>query len=231
MTNKERFYEAFAHTEHVVFGRRLSRFTLRHRFWLEALECSAVVGGTVDWPAVELAVRICQLPFAHIDDRVKRLMSRGPRWWEAWVFLWRAWRGDLAKEYKLLLAYMEDHGCAPQRNGGGGGGESNEPTYESMPGLLSLVCGVVRASGGWEPDTVWSLSPGEAEWYCTACYMHRGVDMGIKTEHDEQFERGLAEHGEAIKAMIAEAKRKRKEDAEKAAEKAAEKKAQGLTVT
>jgi hypothetical protein len=219
MTNKERFYEAFAHTEHVVFGRKLKRFTLRHRFWLETLECGAVVGGTVDWPAVELGVRICSMPYEGLDDAVKKLLRRGPRWWEAWRFLWRAMRGDLGKEYGALLEYMGDHGCAPERNGDGGGAGM---TYEAMPGLLSLVCGVVRASGGWSPDTVWSLSPGEAEWYCTACYMHRGVDMGIKTEHDERFEAGLAEHGEAIRAVIAEAKRKRKEAAAAKATEAAE---------
>lgn len=209
MTNRERFYEAFAHTQHVVFGRKLQRFTLRHRFWLETLECSAVVGGNVDWPSIELAVRVCSMPFAQLDDGVRRLLARGPRWWEAWVFMWRAWRGDLRAEYTALLAYMEDHGCAPVRTSMCEGNEGDGMGV--MPGLLSLVTGVVRASGGWEPDTVWALSPGEAEWYCTACYMHRGVDMGLKTEHDEAFEKGLAEHGEEIRKYIAEQKRKRAE--------------------
>ena len=225
MTNKERFYEAFAHTEHVVFGRRLRRFTLRHRFWLEALNCPAVVGGDVDWPAIELAVRICGLPHERIDEGVKRLLARGPRWWEGWLFLWRAWRGDMRREYEAFIAYMEDHGCAPERSNVGG--KCSE--REVMPGLISLVAGVVRSSGGWEPDTVWALSPGEAEWYCTACYMHRGVDMGLKTEHDEEFERGLAEHGEEIRAMIAEAKRKKKEEAERREQGEASREADGLT--
>ena len=59
-----------------------------------------------------------------------------------------------------------------------------------MPGILGLVTALARGSG-WDPETIWALSPGAAEWYLVGIFQHRGVDMRLKTEHDEEFEEGL----------------------------------------
>ena len=39
--------------------------------------------------------------------------------------------------------------------------------------------------------TVWALSVGEAEWYLAGVFLHRGVDVGLKTGMDERMEEML----------------------------------------
>lgn len=195
MQNRERFFEAFAHSEHRVMGRRMQPFSLRHRFWLEACGSPLVAGGEVSLIDLELASRICAVRFERLDVLVPALLSRTPRWWEKVRFLWWVFRGAATSEYERLLQYFVDHGCPPTTHHASvatAGGK----VYESFPGILSLVTALIRGSG-WEPETVWKLSPGEAEWYLTGIFMHRGLDMRVKTEHDEEFEEGLRREAEA----------------------------------
>jgi len=199
MHNRERFFEAFAHQQHRVMGRRLQPLSLRHRFWLEACGSPLVSGGEVNLIDLELASRICAVRSARLDEEVPGLLSRGPRWWEKARFLWWVFRGAASAEYEKLLAYFVDHGCPPTTHHQTVA-TTDGKVYESFPGILSLVTALIRGSG-WEPDTVWRLSPGEAEWYLSGIFLHRGVDMRIKTEHDEEFEEG----------MLREAERKRVE--------------------
>ncbi len=57
--------------------------------------------------------------------------------------------------------------------------------------MLGLVTGLMRGTG-WDPATVWGLPPGEAEWYLAGIYLHRGVDIGLKSRSDEGMEDRLA---------------------------------------
>jgi hypothetical protein len=203
MTNRERFCEAFAHVGHRVMGRRLRVFSLRHRFWLEAMESPLVTGGVATLVDLELASRVCAMGHDELDDGVPALLLRGPRWWERVVFCVRLLmrRGAAQREYEAFQNYCLDYGCPPATHGGGGPVAENGKRYEAMPGILGLVTGLVRGSG-WAPETVWALNPGAAEWYLAGIFTHRGVDMRLKTEHDEEFEEGLrrmreeAERGE-----------------------------------
>ena len=69
------------------------------------------------------------------------------------------------------------------------------------------MTGLLRGSSmGLE---VWGLSPGEAEWYLAGVFMHRGAELPIKTEHDEEYEEGLREEraksaGETAEVPITE---------------------------
>lgn len=198
MTNRERFFEAFAHTRHRAMGRALEVFSLRHRFWLEAFESPLVRGGALTLVDVEMAAAVCALPFERLDREVPRMLGRGPGWWTKLRFCWRLLRRRTAAEYAAFQAYMIDHGCPPATHHNdepAGGGKH----YETLPGIFGLVSGLVRGSG-WEPDTVWALSPGQAEWYLTGIFLHRGVDMKLKSEHDEEFEEGLRKEREAAKS-------------------------------
>jgi hypothetical protein len=189
MRNADRFNEAFGHMEHVVMGRRLAKFTLRHRFWLEALGSPLAGGGAVGLLDLELAAWLCAIPCAALDARLPRMLVRGPRWREKLGYLWRAWRGSPEREYLLFQNYLIDHGCPPATMGSGDV-VSGEQQPGALPGVLGLVTGLIHGTG-WEPDTVWSLPPGEAEWYLAGVFMHRGVDMGIKTSSDETMEERL----------------------------------------
>jgi hypothetical protein len=189
MTNKERFFEAFAHTGHRVMARRLEPFSLRHRFWLEALESPLVTGGAATLIDLEMAARVCAIPFARLNHEVPAMIGRGPGWRAQLGFLVKLWRLRAAAEYGKFQEYFLDHGCPPATHNAVMQTASGK-TYESMPGILGLVTAVARGSG-WEPETIWALSPGSAEWYLAGIFTHRGVDMRLKTEHDEEFEAAL----------------------------------------
>ena len=69
--NRERFVEAFAHTSHVVMGRKLGKFTLYQRFWLEAMRSPTVVGGEITAIDLELASRVCSAPYGKVHELVE----------------------------------------------------------------------------------------------------------------------------------------------------------------
>ena len=138
MTNRERFCEAFAHISHRVMGRRLEPFSLRHRFWLEALESPLMSGGTATLVDLEMAARICAMPFARLDREVPRMLARGPGWGAKAGFLWRMLRGSAVVEYRLFQDYFMDHGCPPATHGSAPVSKGGK-RYEGMPGILGLV--------------------------------------------------------------------------------------------
>ena len=192
MTNEERFFEAFGHGEHEVMGKRLRKFTLKHRFWLEALESPLVGGGEVSLMDLELAARVCAIPYPALDGRLPRMLTRGMRWWQVPGWMWRAMRRSTASELRAFHGYLLDHGCAPEtfEEAAKVVGDGKVASVNPLPGLLALVTGVVRSTY-WDPDTVWGLSPGEAEWYLAGVLTHKGVDVGLKSEADEAMEEFL----------------------------------------
>ena len=177
-------------------GRRLARFTLRHRFWLGAMESPVVSGGECSLLDLELAARVCAIPYDRLAVGVPRLLSRGPGWCGKLAYLVRMWRRRVEREYPLFQAYLLDHGCPPATFESdcevvGPGGEDGAQESGSLPGVLGLVTGLMR--GGVQPETVWGFSPGEAEWYLAGVFLHRGVDVGLKTAEDEDMEEYLRE--------------------------------------
>lgn len=198
MKNIDRFNEAFGHMEHRVMGRRLCKFTLRHRFWLEAMESPVVRGGETSLMDLELAARVCAIPFGDIDRKLPRMLERGPGLLGKLGYLGRGWRGNTRMEYLKFQAYMMDHGCPPATwDEMAKGMEDAEEGQEggSLPGVLGLVTGLMRGAC-WEPETVWALSPGEAEWYLAGVFMHRGIDVGLKSAEDEAMEAKLKQRTE-----------------------------------
>lgn len=201
MTNLDRFNEAFGHMGHVVMGRRLAKFSLRHRFWLEAMESPLVTGGEARLMDLELASLVCAIPYHRIDSRLPAMLARGPRWWQRLCWIPRAWRRNVAVEYRRFQEYLFDHGCPPstweEECANAEDLDPNQVERGPLPGLLPLVTGLMRGTG-WEPDTVWSLSPGEAEWYLAGVFLHRGVDIGLKTAEDEAMEEMLRKRAAAV---------------------------------
>jgi hypothetical protein len=153
------------------------------------MESPLVAGGVVGLMDLELASRICAMPFARLNRDVPEMLTRGPRWRDKLRYLWWICRGEAAREYEKFQDYFLDYGCPPATHGAGPA-TNNGKRYEAMPGLLALITALVRGSG-WEPETVWALAPGAAEWYLVGIFSHRGVDMRLKTEHDEEFEEGM----------------------------------------
>lgn len=187
MTNEERFFEAFGHGEHVVMGRRLRKFTLRHRFWLEALGSPLMTGGEVSLMDLEMAARVCAIPCPALDARLPRMLARGMRWWQVPGWMWRAMRRHTARELRAFHGYLLDYGCAPEtmeetieKVVGDGKAASSSP----LPDLMALLAGVVR-NVYWDPEVVWGLSPGEAEWWLAGVLTHKGVDCGLVSAADE----------------------------------------------
>lgn len=187
--NKERFFEAFAHTRHRVMGRRLRKFTIYHRFWLEAMRSPLVMGGEVSMVDLELASRVCASGYGDVEGVIERGVGG---WWSlaGWWFALRCFFLDPVREAAGWRGYLEDHVCGPNTHHGVEASRDGR-VYEDFPGVMDQVCAVIRATG-WEPEVVWSLGPGEAEWYMAGVYRLRGVDMKVKTEHDEEFEEELA---------------------------------------
>jgi hypothetical protein len=206
MRNRDRFNEAFGHVEHEVMGRRLGKLTLKHRFWLEALECPLVKGGEARLMDLEMASRVCSIPFADLDRLLPKVIGRGPGFFDKIGYLWKVWRRSAEMEYRKFQAYLLDHGCPPATWDSEamtvvheGAAEGEEPEEEgALPGVFGLVSGLIRCAH-WNPDVVWGLSPGEAEWYLAGVFMHRGVDVGLKTGADEDMEEFLRAR-EAAKA-------------------------------
>lgn len=181
----------------------LQRFTLRHRFWLEAFGSPLVTGGEATLVDLEMATRICAMPFPVLETAVPRLLARGPGWLDKAGYAWRVLFRRLEREHAEFQAYLLDHGCPPATHGSGPvecGVPDGPPGMKrkaaamddsGLPGLLSLVSGLIRC--GWsDPERVWALSPGQAEWYLAGGYMHRGVDVKLKSPHDEEFEAHFA---------------------------------------
>jgi hypothetical protein len=195
MRNHDRFVDAFAHGRHKVMGRWLEPFTLRHRFWLDTFGSPLVTGGKATAVDLEMAARVCAIPFRHLDARVPVMLSSGPGLLGKAAFAWKVIRCKTEVEYSAFQAYLADHGCPPVTHDGGAQATEEGKRYETMPGLLGLITAVIRGSG-WPPETVWALSPGAAEWYLTGIFMHRGVDMHLKTEHDEEFEEAMRKEKE-----------------------------------
>lgn len=212
MRNRDRFYEAFAHSAHRVMGRRLSRFTLKHLFWLKALGSPVVTGGEARLVDLERAAAICALPFEELDDRVPWLLEKGPSWWRRLGFMWRTLLGSTEREYADFQAYLLDHGCPPATHvdeeiemGEDGDTAATDETDQSpLPDLMSLVAGLIRMTS-WPRDEAWACSPGEAEWYLAGVAIHRGSDVKIKTPSDEAFEEQLAREKAAKEAEKKEA--------------------------
>ena len=218
MNNRDRFFEAFAHTGHRVMGRELVKFTLRHRFWLEVFESPVVMGGEVTLVDLEGAAMLCAIPYADLDRLVPQLISRRPTRWARLRFLLRTLRSRADREYGALMAYLLDHGCPPVTHGEGidAGEEDGPPVpphlkkkehpdrFGTLPGLLSLVTGLIRRTK-WDPGVVWGLGPGEAEWYLTGVLLHSGVDVPLKTPSDEEFEEGLRREREEAAAKVTRA--------------------------
>jgi len=204
LTNGERFLEAFAHVGHRVCGRRMQPFSLRHRFWLEAFESPLVVGGQATILDLEMAAAICAVPFEKLDTVVPRMLRSGPSLFAKVRFAMRCLRSAAGKEYSAWQDYLTDYGCPPAVHGSAKISKGGK-RYVALPEILGLVTALIRGSG-WDPDRVWSLPPGAAEWYLTGIFMHRGVDMKVKTTHDEEFEAGLmAEKAAAAAKKAADA--------------------------
>lgn len=207
MNNRDRFYEAFIHGPHQVMGRRLQRLTLRHRLWLEAFDSPLVTGGEASLVDLEMASRVCSIPFEDLEREIPAMVASGPGRFRRFRFALSSLFRSATKEYNAFQAYLLDHGCPPAIHGSEvetvGDGEGDEIADASpLPSLLMLVTGLIRC--GWsQPEAVWRLSPGEAEWYLTGGYLHRGVDVKVKSPHDEQFE----EEMERLKAEAANAQR------------------------
>jgi hypothetical protein len=72
-----------------------------------------------------------------------------------------------------------------------GSGDVSGEQQGALPGVLGVVTGLIHGTE-WEPDTVWNLAPGAAEWYLAGVFIHRG-DMGIQTSSDEAMEERLRE--------------------------------------
>jgi hypothetical protein len=187
--NKEKFFEAFAHTSHRVMGRKLNKFTLYHRFWLEAMESPLVLGGAVSILDIELASRVCGCRYGEVE----RAIAGGAGGWKSWKGWWFALRCLVLNadvEARNWEEYLKDHICGPNTHSAAQTTKDGV-AYEDFPGIMEQVCAVIRGTG-WEPETVWNLGPGEAEWYMCGVYRLRGVDMRVKSEHDEEFEAAMA---------------------------------------
>ncbi len=186
-TNGERFYEAFAHSTHRVMGRKLNKFTVYHRFWLETLRSPLVVGGEITAIDLELASRVCSSPYGKVHE----LVENGVGSWfnlSGWWFALRCFSLNVEREGAKWHNYIEDYVCGPAVHGGGEKeGDEGAKNYQEFPSVMEQVCAVIRATG-WSPDVVWNLGVGEVEWYIAGVYRMRGVDMKIKSEHDEEFE-------------------------------------------
>lgn len=192
--NKDRFFESFAHTSHRVMGRRLRKFTIYHRFWLEAMRSPLVMGGAVSMVDLELASRVCCCGYGTVE----RMIEGGTGGWRSlrgWWFALRCLVLSPEREAAKWEEYLRDHVCGPHTHMTERMTASGK-VYEDFPGVMDQVSAVIRATG-WTPEVVWNLGPGEAEWYMAGVYRLRGVDMKVKTEQDEEFEAGMRAEMEA----------------------------------
>lgn len=171
--------------------------SLRHRFWLEALLSPLVHGGgEITILDLELAAQVCSTPFEQLEAKMRKPLGRWAkvrRWIRGFCHVFR----DLNKANEAWVSYVEDHcSCVPVHRDETEASQAGSDVWrEEFPASFDLVSGLIRHTT-WDPDKIWSLEPGEADWYLMGLLRHRGADasdLKIKTSHDEEFEAGLAE--------------------------------------
>lgn len=144
---------------------------------------------------LEMAARVCAIRFEDLNRKVPAMLLHGPSWWGRIRFTFRLLCASADVEYARFQDYFVDHGCPPATHNAAPVSADGK-RYESMPGIIGLVTAIARGSS-WPPETIWACSPGAAEWYLAGIFTHRGVDMRLKSSHDEEFEAGMRAEREA----------------------------------
>ncbi len=109
LTAREAFLEAFLHGEHVLLGRRLRPFCLRHWLLLDAMESPLLRGGPVEIGDLQLAALVCSTG----NDEALRSNTLRERLWRRltrlssvapWLPKWEDYLADYLPLFPLLDA-------------------------------------------------------------------------------------------------------------------------------
>jgi hypothetical protein len=178
----DRFVEAFANTDHVVFGRRLDPYCLWHQFNLELVQSKVLLGEPLTAFDLWMAVRICTTPWTP-HHRVPDLRSPGKL-----RFLWQVGRYSLLREVEKFQVYLNDH-CAspklwPNQHKQTEQGQATDRDFDEN---LELALHVMR-EGGFTWREVWTLPVGMIRWSSVGLAKLTGAEIPIWTpEHEELF--------------------------------------------
>ncbi|MDR1279868.1 MAG: hypothetical protein LBK99_03485 [Opitutaceae bacterium] len=194
LVHDERFTEAFANTDHTVYGKRLAPFCLWHQLNLELVNSPLITGDAVTPIDLWAAVKICTAPFSP-GGIVPRLNP--VRGWRKLVEIWRFSRYDFRKEFSRFEDYLADFQSPPKLwpNHHKGGGQS----ARDMDEILEAAAHVIHETG-WSEETVWMMPIGKLHWYSTAFLKFKGADIMIWTPLDEE---AFQEHKKKREARIA----------------------------
>ena len=116
-SNSELYLDSCIHDDHVVCGKLLNPFTLKHYIRLELIE-SPIVKPTreLQWQDLEQAVAICSHkgsnePLDAIKFKRFGLFKRMA--YKVW-HLWNYYRRDISKEYASFMEYVSDYCVLPE---------------------------------------------------------------------------------------------------------------------
>ncbi len=102
------FTEAFANTDHVVFGKRLAPFCLWHQLNLELVQSKVLVSEPLTPLDLWVAVRVCTTPWTPYH-RIPDLTPPGKL-----RFLWEVGRYNFSAEVKKFSGYLSDYLSFPK---------------------------------------------------------------------------------------------------------------------
>jgi len=188
------FTEAFANTEHTVFGKRLAPFCLWHQFALELVQSKALAGVPLTTFDLWVAVRVCTTPWTPWH-RVPDL--RPP---SKLRFLWEVGRYDFSVEVKKFSAYLADYTTQPKLWPNNHNTEVQGADDRDMDDHFETVMHLITSTNV-TLEQAWTMPVGMARWMSIASLKLSGAKIDIWTpEHQARFEVHVKEREAKIDA-------------------------------
>jgi hypothetical protein len=160
----EAFYEAFINCEHIVLGKKLLPFCLRHCLFLEAIDSPYMkvlngIESEITRRDLELVVLVCS---AKCD--ILTALSKA-NYIQNWYIKFHSFKSASTK----FLSYLSDYVALPElwENG------ESEVVLNS-PWILSKAT-LLLSKTSMTSDEIWNMPLGELLWYCAAFAEQEGV--------------------------------------------------------
>ena len=169
-----RFVEAFQNRQHIVLGQSLLPFSLWHKFQLEVADSPLMLGESIAFDDLWLAVLVCQTKFPEIASIPQTRWARYRRVW-----LSTAYR--LKKEVAAFDAYCADFASPPRiltKTGDSGA------TPEIDDSLREAA--FYRKMTGCPRNEPWDLPMGEVLWMNAVFAKHDGAEFSVLTPMDDE---------------------------------------------
>ena len=150
---------------------------------------------------LEIAALVCSA-----DYKANKFLPDKKRDYEGFVkkLSWglKVAKTDMDRELALFDRYIRDYTSIPETTEDKKTETRDGKSYSSFPNVLSTAAWLIKNNfQGGSKRHVWMTPLGEAHWYAIAFWKLDGTDVGVKTDHDRDFEGSMAEFKEQLKQV------------------------------